>query len=1076
MHRLCLLAAVAAGSTVLYAQTCTTSPCISSLQSSFPYSEGGPTNGAAITAGTLNDGEPTDFFLYLNGVFNPDVNNQVTWTGVGAPSGQVLSLTGSSTSPLIVDVPASLFASAGTATITVRECTYSDVPVCGPPSSGATFTVNPPLAASTLPAAALGQAYSQPLASGGTGPYYIVYAEGTTPPGMTSYTGDGLSQATTNYAGTPTAPGTYGFSMYVTDAWYNYISPSYSMAVVPAPTIVSVSPTNCTVSTNTLAGCTTGAFPIQITGTNFFSGLTAYWDGTSIGGTVTSGTLLTASVPHSLLTAGTHTVWVGTVAMATAHLAFVVNPTPILSYVLPNSVTAGSAAFTMTLIGGNFLAGMRVQWQGATGSIVLSANTVSANQITVTVPSGLATTAGVAAITVLSSDAIAVASNTLTLTVTTPRPTLAITTSSPLSQATAGVTYSTTIAASGGDGLAYNFSVVGGALPAGITLSLSGKLAGTPTTPGTYNFTVQVADVSGDAASRTFVLVVVAAPLAITTAQFSPMPVGTALNVTFTARGGVMPYSFSSSGTLPPNAVFNASGTLTATLNTPGTYGFTVTVTDSAQSTASQGYTITVTGTALSLVTTSPLAQGNVGVVYPGVQFQATGGTGTYSWAAGSLPPGMSFSAAGLLAGTPTTAGKYSIAVTVTDTAKATASGNFSMIITALTITTASLPNGAVGMTYNATNMAATGGVGALAWSVTGLPPGITFSFSGAFGGAPTTAGGYTVNVTVTDSQGATASRSYTLTVTPPPPLSISITGTVPSTVMVGSSFSVGFAASGGTAPYSFSVSGLPAGAISSSGGSGSVSGTPTAAGGLTVTVAVTDSTGATASTGFTVTATLPATPPVNLTGLSGTMNPGSQSSIGVGLGSSYPVNVTVTLTLAFTGTDPAVQFSTGGTTATLTIPAGQTTGLTTVGVQTGTVAGTITITAHLQAGTADITPTPAPTSTITVPATAPAISSITATRTSTGFTVTIVGYSPTLALTTANFTFSGTNLGTTSLSVPVSTIFSSWYGSASAGQYGSNFTYTQPFTTSNPQAVTSVSVTLANGVGTSAASSANLQ
>lgn len=1079
MRRFCLLAALAAGSTVLYAQTpCTptsTTPCISSLQSGYA---GGPspTNGAAITAGTAI----TDFWLYINGTFSAAAFNSVTWTS--ATTSVITPLTvisGSSTTQLIADVPARLFAAQDTATVKVTQTCFT-APCPG--TATATFTVNPALAGLALPVAAVGQAYSQPLASGGTGPYYISYSAGTTPPGMPTYIGETPSQATTNYAGTPTTAGTYTFSMTISDSWGNSITPGYSMTVVPLPSIVSLNPASCTVSTNATAGCTTVAFPLQINGANFFSGLAAYWDGSSIGGTAINANLLTTSVPHSLLTVGTHLVSVATAAgVSSGRVAFVVNPAPALTYLTPNPVNAGSTAFTMTVTGGNFLPGMRVQWQGPTGIYLLIPITLSATQITVTVPAGLVTTVGAAAVTVLSADPVPVASNALTLTVTTPpRPPLVITTTSPLTQATVGVTYSNGFAATGGDGLVYNFSIVSGALPPGMTLSLVGQLTGSPTSPGTFNFTVQVADGSGDTGSKAFVLVVIAAPLTITTPQFSPMPVGTALNVTFAARGGVQPYAFSSSGTLPPNAVFSSSGNLTATLNTPGTYAFTVTVTDSVQSTASQGYTIIVTGTALSIVTTSPLTQGSVGVVYPGVQFQATGGTGTYSWAAGPAPPGMSFSAAGALSGTPTAAGKYSIAVTVTDTAKATASGNFTIIISNLAITTASLPNGTVGTPYSAPNMAATGGVGSLTWSNGGLPAGITLSSAGAFGGTPTAATPFpaaiSVVITVTDSQGATASRSYLLTVSPAS-LSITITGTVP-TVTVGSSFSVGFAAAGGTPPYSYAVSGLPAGTISSgTGGSGTVSGTPTAPGSSTVTVTVTDSAGATASASFTVTATLPATPPLNLTGISGTVNPGSQSTVGVTLGSPYPVSVTVTLTLAFTGADPAVQFSTGGTTATITVPAGQTTGLTTVGVQTGTVAGTITITARLQAGSQDITPTPAPSSTITVPATAPAISSITATRNSTGFTVAIVGYSSTLAITTANFTFNGTNLGTTSLSVPVNTIFASWYGSAAAGQYGSNFTYTQPFnTSSSSQAVTSVAVTLVNGVGTSASMSANLQ
>jgi len=225
-----------------------------------------------------------------------------------------------------------------------------------------------------------------------------------------------------------------------------------------------------------------------------------------------------------------------------------------------------------------------------------------------------------------------------------------------------------------------------------------------------------------------------------------------------------------------------------------------------------------------------------------------------------------------------------------------------------------------------------------------------------------------------------------------------------------------------------------------------------------------------------TINVALPVTPVLSFTGIAVTENPGSQSSVGVSLGSAYPVTLTAKLTLTFSATDPAVQFATGGLTATITIPAGETAGSTNVGVQTGTVAGTITITAQLLAGTQDVTPTPMPTQKITVPTTAPVISSITATRNSGGFTLTIIGYSSTRALATANFTFSGAGLGTTSLSIPVDAIFSPWYQSSTSSQFGSNFTYTQTFTTNSPQAVTSVTASLVNAVGTSATASANLQ
>ncbi|WP_431461131.1 putative Ig domain-containing protein, partial [Klebsiella pneumoniae] len=58
-----------------------------------------------------------------------------------------------------------------------------------------------------------------------------------------------------------------------------------------------------------------------------------------------------------------------------------------------------------------------------------------------------------------------------------------------------GVAYSTTFTASGGTGSS-TFSITG-ALPQGMTLSPSGTLSGTPTQPGTFNFTIKATDASG---------------------------------------------------------------------------------------------------------------------------------------------------------------------------------------------------------------------------------------------------------------------------------------------------------------------------------------------------------------------------------------------------------------------------------------------------------------------------------------------------------------------------------------------------------------------------------------------------
>lgn len=73
-------------------------------------------------------------------------------------------------------------------------------------------------------------------------------------------------------------------------------------------------------------------------------------------------------------------------------------------------------------------------------------------------------------------------------------PLLSIVTTS-LSSGTVGVSYNLSLLASGGK-TPYSWSIVSGNLPSGLNLNTSGIISGTPTTAGTYNFTVQVRDSS----------------------------------------------------------------------------------------------------------------------------------------------------------------------------------------------------------------------------------------------------------------------------------------------------------------------------------------------------------------------------------------------------------------------------------------------------------------------------------------------------------------------------------------------------------------------------------------------------
>jgi hypothetical protein len=103
----------------------------------------------------------------------------------------------------------------------------------------------------------------------------------------------------------------------------------------------------------------------------------------------------------------------------------------------------------------------------------------------------------------------------------------------------------------------------------------------------------------------------------------------------------------------------------------------------------------------------------------------------------------------------------------------------------------------------------------------------------------------------------------------------------------------------------------------------------------------------------------------------------------------------------------------------------------------------------------------------------APVITSVTFTNNSQGqITVVVSGFSNTRDVNMADFVFSGADasrLHSSDVKVSVVGLFSPWYGSPDSEQYGSEFTYTQNFQLSKPDAgLTGVAVTLTNSVGTS--------
>lgn len=830
-----------------------------------------------------------------------------------------------------------------------------------------------------------------------------------------------------------------------------------TLTVLPAPALTSVLPTSATANQTTVN--------LVATGTNFTNTMHIVLAGHVLPTNFVSAATLTATAPGADLAAGIDSVTVVTADnYSTAPVGLPVYPAvQILTTSLPAGAPQAPYDARLAATGG-----LTPYTWSATGLGSLSINRAT-GEISGTITS---TSNFTISVTVTDANGASATSNLSVQVAPPPPPKLQITTTQ-LANGQVGVAYIGPIAATGGTGN-YTFSLTGGSLPAGLSMTSGGVIRGTPTTAGTSNFTVQVADDGGNATSSGFSLLIIPAPLTVTGP--SPIPnvtLGTAFGLKFGATGGYPPYTFNYSGNLPAGATLGKDGSLNGTATALGTFSFTIYAYDSQQGQATKAFTVTVVPAPLTV--TATLGNGQVGVAYSGTA-GAAGGQPPYKISVSGLPDGVSFSN-GAVSGAPTTAGNYSVTVAATDSAGAQASGSFPVTIAppALTVT-GSLGNGTVGAAYSA-SVSATGGVPPYNFSFSGLPGGVTGNSSGSISGTPTAPGTFNVTATVNDYKGGTGSKMFTVVIGTAP---LTISASVPNGI-VGAPISATFSAAGGVPPYTWSATGLPGGLTLSS--SGSLSGTPTAPGSSPVTVTVKDSAVNSATTTVTITVALPPSPPVSLTGLPPTSSPGTQSTLQIGIGSAYPVDVTVTLTLTFAADsgpdDPTVQFSTGGRTVTVVIPAGSLVSLNSVGVQTGTVAGTATITAQLKASGTDITPKPVPTETVRINAAAPTISSVTATASGNGFTVTVIGYSTTRSITSAVFTFTpaaGANLQTTSVTIPVDPVFSAWYGSSAAGAYGSQFTYTQPFNvTGGVSAIASVSVTLVNSVGSSTAVSAAL-
>ncbi len=695
--------------------------------------------------------------------------------------------------------------------------------------ANAAFTVTP----GSLPAPVISSAYSQLMsASGGGGPYSYALNSGTLPPGI------GMNSTGRIY-GSAAATGTFSFAVKVTDSTAGTpltVIKNYSVTVaVPTLTLTPTTlPTGALLQAynqpmSTAGGTAPYAYVVE-SGT-LPPGLNLSPSGV-LAGTPTSAGSFNFVIKSTDSTGGN-----GPYATSRSY-SIVVNAQalPTISNISPRSgPTSGGTSVTITGTGFSGTTAVRFGATNATNVTVYSAT-----QITATSPAGAG--AGTVDVTVTTPAGISATSAADQFTYA-GAPT--VTSISPSSGASAG---GTTVNING-TGFNGTTAVKFGATSATTVTVYSDTQMDAKSPAGTGTVDVTVTTPSGTSAAT-----------AADQFTYLSVPVASSSSVTvaYGSFGNPVPLSLTGAAATSVTITSNAAGTVVVS-GTDVTYSprrgyagpdsFTYTASNGAGTSSDATVSITVSPPIIDLTSTL-LTFPAVGTPFSQT-INATGGTApyTYSVSSGVLPAGLVLTAAGELSGTPTAAGAYNFTLKARDST--TGSGPYEGFFaqsgtiqgSVVNVGPITLASPAVGEPFSQT-FTATGGTGSypyIAAFIGTLPPGLVFS-GGTLSGTPTTAGSYSFTVYAQDRLSTVGSRSYTFIVVP---RALILTPTSPAlNAIKDAAYSQTFAASGGTAPYHYSVvGGLPTG-LSLNYATGVLSGTPTTVGNFGFIIQTTDSSG----------------------------------------------------------------------------------------------------------------------------------------------------------------------------------------------------------------------------------------
>lgn len=342
-----------------------------------------------------------------------------------------------------------------------------------------------------------------------------------------------------------------------------------------------------------------------------------------------------------------------------------------------------------------------------------------------------------------------------------------------LPAAQVGVDYRFQFQASNGQAPYYFFSLNGEPLPSGLTLSMSGELTGRPTFARPNELIrILVRDSTFQNVNHCeYRLTIVANQLTLASTTLPRATAGLPYSTTLVITGAVAPVRLELlGGTYPPGIQGFSNGVLSGTPTTPGTYTMRFRVTDANNNTVTSDVTLTVDPPSPQ-TEVPPLPAGEVGLPYSATV--RLSGNPTFQLLSGQLPPGLVLSPAGLISGTPSTAGNFPFTLRAS-TLGAIADLPLTIRIAASTqpFTLQALPLTRFPIGLPATTRLTTiSGQAPIAFTLLSgtIPAGLAFSPAGELTGTPRgLPGAYPQRWLATDATGRRSERDITLTIDAP--------------------------------------------------------------------------------------------------------------------------------------------------------------------------------------------------------------------------------------------------------------------------------------------------------------------